>query len=87
MNNVIIFYMFKRWMQPCSDIDLKMSLLASQEQELQDLSNQNSGLKKVLEKLNKEVSHTYPILVVGTVIILGMFLFYFLNKNAIISYE
>lgn len=40
-------------MQPCSDIDLKMSLIESQEQELQDLSNQNYGLQKVLEKFNK----------------------------------
>lgn len=51
--------MSKRWMQPCSDIDLKMSLIASQELEVQDLSNQNYGLKKVLEKFNKNVSNIY----------------------------
>lgn len=42
-------------MQQCSDIDLKMSLISNQESELQNLSNQNAGLKKILEKFNDEV--------------------------------
>lgn len=40
-------------MQPCTDTDLKMSLITSQESELQDLSNQNAGLEKVLDNFDK----------------------------------
>jgi len=51
--------MFKRWMKSCSDTDLKVSLITSQELELQDLSNQNYGLRKVLEKFNINVSNLF----------------------------
>lgn len=44
-------------MQQCSDIDLKMNLISSQERELQDLSNQNAGLTKALENINNKVYH------------------------------
>jgi ABC-type proline/glycine betaine transport system substrate-binding protein len=50
-------------MQQCSDIDLKMSLISSQENQLQDLSNQNASLQKVLEKFNYKVElHTLSYL-------------------------
>jgi len=47
---------FKGWMQPCTDTDLKTNIISSQECELQDLSNQNSDLRKILNKFNKKVT-------------------------------
>jgi len=43
-------------MQPCTDTDLKTNIISSQECELQDLSNQNCGLQKVLDKFDKKVT-------------------------------
>ncbi|VVC36439.1 Hypothetical protein CINCED_3A004107 [Cinara cedri] len=43
------------WMEPCNDIDLKLSVIENQEQELQNISSQNDGIKKVLENLNNKV--------------------------------
>lgn len=40
-------------MRPCTDIDLKMSLILSQECELQNLTNQNADLQKILEKVTR----------------------------------
>lgn len=57
-------YFCKRWMQSCSDIDLKKCLIANQECELQDLSNQNADLKKVLEKLNIKVDYILLLFIV-----------------------
>lgn len=59
MFNSKIIYDFKRWMQQCTDTDLKMSIISRQECELQDLSNQNAGLKKILEKFNKVINLHY----------------------------
>ncbi|XP_026806114.1 uncharacterized protein LOC113549140 isoform X2 [Rhopalosiphum maidis] len=43
------------WIETCTDIDLKMSCIESNEYELQDLSNQHYDFKKALEKCtNKE---------------------------------
>ncbi|XP_025200349.1 uncharacterized protein LOC112598178 isoform X2 [Melanaphis sacchari] len=42
------------WIETCSDIDLKMSCIESNEYELQDLSNQNYELEKALEKFTKK---------------------------------
>lgn len=46
-------------MQPCSDIDLKMNLIENQERILQDLSNQNTCLDKVLEKVEYKVDNIF----------------------------
>ncbi|KAE9540095.1 hypothetical protein AGLY_005347 [Aphis glycines] len=44
-----------KWIETCSDIDLKMSCIESNEYELQDLSNQHHDIKKALEEFtNKE---------------------------------
>ncbi|XP_025200350.1 uncharacterized protein LOC112598178 isoform X3 [Melanaphis sacchari] len=43
-----------KWIETCSDIDLKMSCIESNEYELQDLSNQNYELEKALEKFTKK---------------------------------
>lgn len=59
MFNSKIIYVFKRWMQQCTNTDLKMSIISRQECELQDLSNQNAGLKKILEKFNKVINLHY----------------------------
>lgn len=53
---------FKRWMQQCTDTDLKMSMISRQECELQDLSNQNASLIKVLEMLNKVINLYYLLM-------------------------
>lgn len=40
-------------MQSCTDSDLKINIISNQECELQDLSNQNIELKKLLEECNE----------------------------------
>jgi len=47
------------WIQPCTDTDLKTNIISNQECELQDLSNQNSGLQKILNRFNKEAKEKY----------------------------
>lgn len=49
-------YVCKKWVEACTDIDLKISFIGTQESELQELSNQHFGLTKALEKFtDKEV--------------------------------
>lgn len=52
-------------MQPCTSNDIKMSMISRQESELQDLSNQNAALQKMLEKSEKlfKVIYLYFLLV------------------------
>lgn len=58
-----ITYFCKKWIETCSDIDLKMSCIESNEYELQDLSNQHHDIKKALEEFtNKEVPILYILI-------------------------
>ncbi|XP_050548942.1 uncharacterized protein LOC126910422 [Daktulosphaira vitifoliae] len=43
-----------RWMKSCSDFDLKMHFIQSQEFQIQELASKNSCLKKMLEKIEEE---------------------------------
>jgi len=53
-------YVCKKWIETCTDIDLKMSCIESNEYELQDLSNQHNDFEKALEKFtNKEVYYIF----------------------------
>lgn len=50
------------WMEPCNDIDLKLSVIENQEQELQNISTQNNAIKKVLDKFNNKVNNTFLVI-------------------------